>query len=585
VTKHDDEAAYPSAREMNRKFGVTLTTNPAPDGERDDMAYPSAREMNRKLGVTLTVNPAPSQHPPLARGSLQRPTRSSSLPIVTGAPSRAPATDSMIAILNPDGVAIDEVATPAEAYERARALSATGTVIADGNVWAEPEYVTNPPPPGRVGLALAAAGVQPVPIDWERMAWGSDNYERELENARAKLLFHGEDLYREIIEASYGTAHGTVGVGQIDDNSTFKKNWLTSQLLRENQKMAKILAGSDRQYDARGLSLLPHGSSFRDPFSRSTDNEPKSPHGFTNCLHSTSECRMACLVNTGQRALGSGAFAASYLYSRMLREHAPEFLMLVHNECIKSFLQAQRGGFSRFLRLNVMSDIPWELFAPGMIENATQVARKQILGNRRWTRRDGIMFYDYTKVAGRTPSPDHYDLTYSFSGMQSSIDEMIAGWEHGRRSAVVFVFRENELVKGTAGAGYRETYYRGDPGAKLKKIESTHLPFKFFGHEVFNGDKSDIRPLDPKGTKVVGLAYKVSRYKVQTNALRKDGTPKAYDLKNYVFSHELDEKMPHFLVRVHKKDGKLIVAGTQDLENRVLRQFEDQGGPLERQRL
>jgi len=136
-----------------------------------------------------------------------------------------------------------------------------------------------------------------------------------------------------------------------------------------------------------------------------------------------------------------------------------------------------------------------------------------------------------------------------------------------KRAAVVFVKREHSGAKKA---------YRAAPGKPLMTGEKW-LDFTFMGEPVWNGDKSDIRPLDPREVKVVGLAYKVSRYKVaaRKGELSRKGEQKKFNLLNVVDSADLDKKMPTFLVRVIQPDpdSPPIVAATQDLDNRILDMF------------
>lgn len=135
-----------------------------------------------------------------------------------------------------------------------------------------------------------------------------------------------------------------------------------------------------------------------------------------------------------------------------------------------------------FVRLNVLSDLPWELIWPELFER---------LGD--------VCFYDYTKVAGREPPPN-YDLTFSYSGTNWRLSE--SELAAGRRCAVVF-FADR------AGKRFPETWR---------------------GYRVVPGDDHDIRPLDPPGV-VVGLNYKTPN--VEVMALR-GRVPKAMAAKSFL---------------------------------------------------
>ena len=108
------------------------------------------------------------------------------------------------------------------------------------------------------------------------------------------------------------------------------------------------------------------------------------------------------------------------------------------------------------VRLNGTSDILWE--------KRTNVIQSH----------PNIQFYDYTKIVHRfkTVLPLNYDLTYSLHETNHHLILRIL--REGGRAAVVF---------------------RND------------LPVSFWGVDVVDGDKTDLRFLDPKGC-IVGLKAK-----------------------------------------------------------------------------
>lgn len=499
---------------------------------------------------------------------------------------------SFFAVLDSHGVMIDQDDDVDEAYARARHASPTETVVIDSTVMAEPEPSANPAGKLKEAAqkALAAARVPEVkftPRDWasfDPLSNGDDR--RTVEAARDALRKYGREEYARILKAVKGEVFEPQRKGEVGKRGgvagEFNAGWLVGDFLRQNQKMAKILAGEDTMHDSIGLSLLPHGASFREPFSTSTE---QGSGGATNCLFSTKECRKVCLVNTGQRALESGAFASSYLFSKMLRENSDAFLINVFDRCVKAFLDADTEGrrayldafgdsaprsmaFRRFIRLNVLSDLPWELLAPGMIEAICEYARRIILGcNRTHTSRDGLMLYDYTKIPYRKGIPGYYDLTMSFSGsagMFPALFDVINGdTDAAPRVAVVFVKREERPQH----SRYGTSMYQGMPGKPLSSKEEWHS-WEFLGQRVWNGDLSDVRPLDPRGVRVVGLTYKPPNYKVAAPI----GSKKKFSLEAVVPATDIDRELPTFLVRVRQPDPDAppIVMATQDPKNRRL---------------
>ncbi|QST02616.1 hypothetical protein IMZ31_18890 (plasmid) [Pontibacillus sp. ALD_SL1] len=86
-----------------------------------------------------------------------------------------------------------------------------------------------------------------------------------------------------------------------------------------------------------------------------------------------------------------------------------------------------------------------------------------------------IQFYDYTKMAGRRV-PKNYDLTFSYSGIETYQHQVKRAVKEGMRMAVVFRHRDK-------------------------------IPDTFMGMKVVSGDDSDVRFIEPEGT-IVSLYAK-----------------------------------------------------------------------------
>ena len=150
--------------------------------------------------------------------------------------------------------------------------------------------------------------------------------------------------------------------------------------------------------------------------------------------------------------------------------------------------------FQRYVRLNVISDVPWELVAPWIFDRfpGTPYGQDRALQG----------FYDYTKIVGRQ-TPRNYDLTFSFSGTNYSR----AAWEldRGRRVAVVFFFPEVQREFGkvlTQSDLRKQTLVRGR--------ERMYRNATWLGRPVIDGDADDVRPRDPGGV-WVGLTWKPAK--------------------------------------------------------------------------
>jgi hypothetical protein len=221
---------------------------------------------------------------------------------------------------------------------------------------------------------------------------------------------------------------------------------------------------------------------------------------FNLCVGSSENCRESCLVFTGQNA--------SELYNTyrkvaqtmaLLNEPVAFMRMLV--DSIERWLRSKEiasGAYVPYMRMNVLSDVPWELVAPWLFSHFKN-----------------LQFYDYTKVPGRV-APRNYDLTFSISGEEANrfyAEQEIA--ERHRRIAVVFLGHKRR------GESWRE--YRGK-GKKL--LKSVPLPETFWSLPVVDGDITDVRPLDPAPC-CVGLRWK-------TPSGKRSGVGE-YELQGYSF--------------------------------------------------
>jgi hypothetical protein len=240
------------------------------------------------------------------------------------------------------------------------------------------------------------------------------------------------------------------------------KAWASPRAMIDNilGQNAKLVAGDlpdaqlntlRRRYgkegiDVQGLTLLPNVI-----WTRLT----KSTKRINTCIGASRECAEACLVYSGRNEADpyNTVIKAAKL-SALLNE--PDAFGAILFQAVRRHL-VSRSRYAGFVRLNVFSDIPWELVFPELFENV-----------------NGEQLYDYTKVPGRQ-TPSNYDLTFSYSGR--NYEDMLYELRRGRRVAVVFL------------------------------TEKHHLPSTFLGHPVVDGDRYDARPLDPAPS-IVGLAYK-----------------------------------------------------------------------------
>jgi hypothetical protein len=188
--------------------------------------------------------------------------------------------------------------------------------------------------------------------------------------------------------------------------------------------------------------------------------------GPTICSFSNKFCREGCIEGTGHYRFDYAKATRTARTLALLGEPLAFARMLVGALLAESH-RAIKVGLPVFHRLNTLSDIPWEEFIPGLFDLFA-----------RWP----VSFYDYSKVPGRI-TPANYHLTFSRSGTNDR--HVKAEIARGSNIAVVFD------VKARRARGLSD------------------LPATWEGIEVINGDKHDVRALDPAGV-IVGLKYKNS---------------------------------------------------------------------------
>ena len=177
------------------------------------------------------------------------------------------------------------------------------------------------------------------------------------------------------------------------------------------------------------------------------------------CPAATKGCIAACL-NTAGRGAFQMVQDARIRKTKLFFKDRTEFLEILKKDIDTLVRHARSNGMIPCVRLNGTSDLPWEKF-----------------GVMQWYGQQ-VQFYDYTKIGLRMQSylagnmPSNYHLTFSRSGDNDELCELIL--QKGGNVAAVFADK---------------------------------LPQSWNGYEVINGDESDLRFLDLKGT-VVGLKTK-----------------------------------------------------------------------------
>lgn len=219
----------------------------------------------------------------------------------------------------------------------------------------------------------------------------------------------------------------------------------------------KVLKGMDQGYMTYILHLAPANVS-----------------GYETCPKRTAGCTLACLNTAGRGGMFRKGESTNVIQearkrkTRFFFENRAGFLDTLVADIELAIRQCTKTGFIPVFRLNGTSDIAWEKYP---------VVRGGVMYDNVFLAFPEVQFYDYTKILGRKVSAiTNYHLT--FSAADGNDSDVVRAIDAGMNVAVVF----------------------GVPKSKP-------LPVAYLNREVFNGDDSDLRFLDPKGV-VVGLYAK-----------------------------------------------------------------------------
>ena len=181
-----------------------------------------------------------------------------------------------------------------------------------------------------------------------------------------------------------------------------------------------------------------------------------------HCPSASEGCGEGCLFKQGRGQM-TNVQNARLKKTLFFEDDETGFIHQLREDITKAIKWTESKGYKLAIRLNGTSDIAWERF-------------------HLFERFPRLQFYDYTKSAFRLNRnlPANYHLTFSQSETNQEKAKQLA--KEGENVAVVFRHK---------------------------------LPSKYYGREVIDGDKNDLRFLDPKKS-IVGLLAKGSAKKDQT---------------------------------------------------------------------
>jgi hypothetical protein len=176
------------------------------------------------------------------------------------------------------------------------------------------------------------------------------------------------------------------------------------ELLSTGDSNTKLRKSNGKGFLVFGLSLRPAKGS-----------------GYNVCSMS-GKCEQACVLEYAGRSVTAPVRAARDRKTKLYFENRTQFMEMLVNDLTIAQRQADRKGLNCAVRLNVASDIPWEINHPEL-----------------FTQFDRITWYDYTKIYKRFDRqiPSNYHITYSYS---ETTDPAIASniLDSGQNVAVVF---------------------------------------------------------------------------------------------------------------------------------------------------
>lgn len=176
------------------------------------------------------------------------------------------------------------------------------------------------------------------------------------------------------------------------------------------------------------------------------------------CLHTAGR---AGIIKTGEST--NTILAARERKAQLFYSDRDAFMDLLFKDVAKLVKECAKTGAQPCIRLNGTTDIRWELIL--------------VNGKNIFEHFPEVQWYDYTKIANRKVSHiKNYHLTWSYSQANPAYAKMLdTALAQGMNVAVVFRHKTK--------------------------------PDTFKGLPVIDGDKDDLRFLDPKGV-VVGLYAK-----------------------------------------------------------------------------
>jgi|MDTE01.1.fsa_nt_gb hypothetical protein len=287
----------------------------------------------------------------------------------------------------------------------------------------------------------------------------ANDYKKEIANATKPIILDYR-LGAPIVHIPAGTKLSGKFTASID-YTVHCTNLLSDG--DQNTKLSKSNS-ADTDYRSFGLSLAPHKVS-----------------GFNTCPAASIGCSESCLDSTGLRSVFERIHIGKIARTIAFFKHRRWFLNRLETELENKCKHGVKTGYTPCFRLNMFSDLPWEKFIDMEYYYRYQCSRA-------W-------FYDYTKRLERSGLQErNYWITASRS--ETNNDGILDCLSRGINCAIVF--------------------------GSTRGRQHVSLPRTWSSYPVIDGDKTDLRFLDPRGRKhgrVVGLTLKAASLREYYNAI------------------------------------------------------------------
>ena len=222
---------------------------------------------------------------------------------------------------------------------------------------------------------------------------------------------------------------------------------------------------------------------------------PANYSGYSTCKN-YSQCATSCLYHQGRGKFKTIQNARIKKTKRLI-EHPEDSIQEIAAEIC--YLQARLKGENKpklAIRLNCLSDIPWESIEFASLDNKTI-----------FDSFPNVQFYDYTKWRYNerlawSEMPLNYHLTYSFDGRESDIKNCLEILEHGHNVQMILTKPHYKKWLKEADEIRQQSSFRDLP------LYTQHEAWFKRGipkpYNCIDGDDHDLRFLDPQPCVLMG---------------------------------------------------------------------------------